>query len=292
MTTSKVHLEGCEIMIRLQLEKFGDDLPELTKSLHKVFVYLRIMQQASSLLFSGLHKGLRQDDMFLKKAMPTMDHAHDDLEAIFGSANDAEEVSITSFEMIYGICQSLVYLLRKTTRVVAMSMANEHRQPSIGPMPVSRLDDLENEILEYPIEKKVAIMRLAPTSSANILIMEHCCRAFHHALVIFWHCQIRKMNPRYMQPSVAQVISHLEQIEEVKRMHSVRSGHMLWPAFLAASQAMDTQVQARFLEWFDLIAVEGIGSSRVAKDALISIWSNGQTPDLSTELEIVNFVLT
>lgn len=292
MQTSQIHLKGCEILILIQLRKHGEKLPDVTKSLHKIFIYLRVMQQASSLLFGRQREDLGcNSSIHTPLTLPGDSPDADELEAIFGSANDTEEINASSFEMIYGIAQSLVYLLRKTTRVmlVGCPLVPDHSPSQLS---VSlNCDTVEAEVLEWPVEKKIAILKTAPTSTGNVLIVEHYSRAFHHALVIFWHCWIRKMHRRYAQPFIGKVISHLEQIEIVKQEFGIQSGHMLWPAFVAASQSLDSEVQSRFSKWFDTIAKEGIGLSRIAKGILIDIWNHHRELD-STEFQFVNLVLT
>lgn len=251
------------------------------------------MQQASTLLY-----GMQCEDLHHTVESPVppslLEVASDvdELETIFGAANDMEEIDTSSFEMIYGIPQSLIYLLRKTTRLIhAGNGAPDFGQQSPHPPELLNCDLIEAEVLEWPVERKIAVLKTAPTTTGNLLVIEHYSRAFHHALVIFWHCWVRKMHRRYVQPFIEKVIVHMEQIELVKQEFCIQSGHMLWPAFIAASQALDPEVQIRFLKWFDTIAKEGIGSSRISKGILVDIWNHHRDLD-SAELQVVNFVLT
>ncbi|KIW65509.1 hypothetical protein PV04_07764 [Phialophora macrospora] len=293
MMTSHIHLRGCETLRCTQIRRHGDSLSHVTKSLHKVFIYLSVMQQASSLLFSGPDEVVASCDDAVMASPPwsDIDPCPDDLEAMFGAANDEDQISSSSFEMIYGVCQSLVYLLRKTTGLLLADFGSESTHTSPSGSRQREYEDIEAEVLEWPVEKKIAILRTAPTTPDNLLVMEHYSRAFHHALIIFWHCRIRKMHRRYVKPYVGKVLSHLEQIERAKHELGIRSGHIPWPAFVAASQAIDAEVRARFLAWFDKMAEEGMGSSRISKEALVTIWRQNQDVYSPSSLQMPNFVL-
>jgi arginine metabolism regulation protein II len=251
------------------------------------------MQQASSLLFSGPDEVVasRDDVVMVRPPCSDIDPCPDDLEAIFGAANDVDQISASSFEMIYGVCQSLVYLLQKTTRLMLADFDPESTHTSPNGSRLRLYKETEAEVLEWPVEKKIAILRTAPTTPGNLLIMEHYSRAFHHALIIFWHCRIRKMHRRYVQPYVAKVLLHLEHIERVKHEFGIRSGRMPWPAFVAASQAIDAEVRARFLTWFDNMAEEGMGSSRISKEALVAIWRQNKDAYSLSSRQTPKFVL-
>ena len=199
-----------------------------------------------------------------------------------------------SLEIMFGIPESLFLLLRKTIRILRES---ERKNTSNTPIPSiskfqSILEDLEDEVLEWPIEQEINKLKAAPVSEGNRLIMQSYTRAFYQAVVVFFSRKARNLHRRYLQQYCLEVITHLEEIQEIKRIHNIRSGHMPWPAFVTGCQALHHELRARFLQWFDSISCEGILTSSLSKNALMEVWNQVETPVGLSDLSGLHLILT
>lgn len=226
------------------------------------------MQEATRLLFEEGEKNTdtAQPTVLDDSSVIPDEHEPEDLIPLIASQPD-QKLTWWSCELIYGLPNSLLLLLRKATRALQ----------KYGKSPASEMqmiiDQLEDEILEWPVDVAVSRLKSTPVSHGNHQIMEHYTRAFHQALIIFYCQRARNMHQRHVQQYVQQVITHLEQVERAKERVGLRSGSMLWPAFVAGSQALGADTRARFLRWLDLLDMEGIWTSNLTKDALVEIWS-------------------
>lgn len=176
-----------------------------------------------------------------------------------------------SVEMNYGIPLELLTLVRKTTDLISM-------QRQLGQdIPVSEISSLEAEILDWPLHEVIQGFDAAPVSQESKLVMQHYTRAMHTAIVIYFCCKVQKMNPRHLQGYCSEVMSSLEAIQEVKRTYGMNTGHMPWPAFVAGALAKSHALRSRALEWFSAITCEGIGTSTLAKRALLYVWEQADS---------------
>lgn len=202
-------------------------------------------------------------------------HNHDFTSFI--GPTDPKDSSFGSFssEMIYGFPVQLLLLLRSTIRLI--NSVRQAASPS-GPRGVSNdlasvRDRLEDEIVDWPVEEVVARYKETPHKPGNVEIMEHYTRAFHLALVIFFFHQVHHTRQRLLQQYVGSVIYHLEQIEETKTTHGIVAGPLLWPAFIAASQANDPTIRERFISWLQGSDHVGVGTSNATIRLLNQLWT-------------------
>lgn len=291
-STSEIHLQASETLLRGQLAKCGDELSNITKGLHVIFLYLRTMQEATKLL---CHQPEQSPGSIASSSVSSCHRQPlEDVAELMISRESDEDFRPWSLELIYGLPESLLLLLRKATRILRTNgrcdLENDV-DASNSPMQ-SRVEQLEDEILEWPVEEVVARLETAPVSEGNRLIMQHYTRAFHQAIIIFYSREAQNVHRRHVQPYVHQVIHHLEEIEHVKQTHNLQTGHMPWPAFVAGSQAMGHDIQNRFLQWFDTISAEGIWTSSLSRDALMEVWTQTSTPVGFSALSGLHLILT
>ncbi|VUC20779.1 unnamed protein product [Clonostachys rosea] len=288
-STSQIHLGASETLIRARIARCGISDCGITKGLYVIFLYLRTMQEATMLLTDGPQRSIRTGSTVIKRA-----ESREDIAELMLSQQPGKEFEPHSIEIIYGIPRSLLFLLRKATRLLRTIDQHEpsSQRNSISPSPHSDIGFLEDEILEWPVEEVVARMDTAPVSEENRLVMQHYTRALHQAVIIFYSRKAQNVHRRHVQPYVQEVIRHLEKIEEVKERYGLRTGNIPWPAFIAGSQAMGQSTQDRFARWFDNVSSEGIWTYNKCKDALVDIWAQESTPVGFSALGGLNLVLT
>lgn len=293
--TSEIHLQACETLIREQLTHSDREIPDIIKGLHGIFLYLRVMQEATKLLCNQHDSnGTGHCGSVVSSSPPNDSNGQEDISAFVLSQAATGEFHWWSFELMYALPMGLLLLLRKITKVLDdyRMLGVEHNESVDGSEIRLKIDQLEDEILEWPLEEAVIWLDTAPMSQANRLVMQHYTQAFYQSLIIFYCHKARKMHRRHMQQYVHQVISHLEHVENVNQQFGLRSGSMLWPAFVAGSQAIEPDVQTRFLRWLDLIDREYIWTSNLTKDALMEIWSRDKAHSGATALNPIHLVLT
>ncbi|RTE85152.1 hypothetical protein BHE90_000315 [Fusarium euwallaceae] len=288
-STSEIHLQASETLIRARIARCGTPDCDTTKGLYVIFLYLRTMQEATKLLFDRPQQSPRS-------ASSISNHSKEpeDIAGLMVSRDTGRGFESGSLEMTYGLPRSLLLLLRKATRILRTIDQHERGDEVISvSLPTqSEIGHLEDEILEWPVDEAVARMEAAPVSEGNRLVMQHYTRALHQAIIIFYTRKAQGMHRRHLQPYVHEVIRNLEEIERAKESHSLRTGHMPWPAFVAGSQAMSKSTQDRFIAWFNKVTVEGIWTSTLSKDALLGIWTQTNTPVGFPALSELHLVLT
>ncbi|EXJ92920.1 hypothetical protein A1O3_01476 [Capronia epimyces CBS 606.96] len=124
-------------------------------------------------------------------------------------------------------------------------------------------------------------------------VMDNYQWAFHHAVVLYFH---RVVPPSYFssivngktirsqqmkstpaakedcQSLVRKIFDRLENIDCLTEGTKVRPSVALWPAFIAAVEAMDVESRHRALIWFSKAAKRGIGNIPRAKDIVMATW--------------------
>lgn len=98
-------------------------------------------------------------------------------------------------------------------------------------------------------------------------------KAMHHALTIYFHRRIYDVEADMLQTHVMGVRDCLLRSEETEADMTYGSARLLWPAFIAACEAEDPQVQASFRDWFQNSATRsGLPYFNNAKANIERIW--------------------
>lgn len=261
--TCGTHLNGCESLIKARRDDGRGSAK--TKALHRIFYYLQVMQDATELTCNAFR--------------PANNHAG----CSISDFNDAEYLDLyeapidekldsASYELIYGLPQSLLVLLHKVCNL--LQNINSSENAAIAPSLIQACDQLEDEILDWPVEEATARLKTTRLDEPNSLIIQHHVRAFHNAITIFFCRNIRLMNRRYLQGYVKNVISNLVEIEKIKEREMINAGPLLWPAFVAGEQALDHATREQFVHWFNVIEKHGVGTAKTTRASLEDIWQH------------------
>lgn len=185
---------------------------------------------------------------------------------------------MSTYESIYGVSQNLLVLFFKTTRLVRE--VNSIRQKggrlaAIPPDLALRCDTLEQTIMDWSIDVELGGYRIDSTMSASYGIIRQTTHAFHNALIIYFAQHIRLLSYRYLQSYVQTVLESIEAIEEIKAESRILAAPIYWPAFIAASEAFNEGLQARFRSWYDQVEMYGIEGNRSGIRVLNEVWKRG-----------------
>lgn len=100
--------------------------------------------------------------------------------------------------------------------------------------------------------------------------------ATHQALVFYYACRIhlerdfRQVPPSQVQELVGKCLDHLEEVQAIEQ--TVDACGLLWPEFITACEAEDTDLRVRMLRVFDKGEKLGIGSITQAAKVVQEVW--------------------
>ncbi|CAI7637355.1 unnamed protein product [Penicillium glandicola] len=194
---------------------------------------------------------------------------------------------------------------------------------TLDPKALSR-SALNDEINFYAPDPKLDLLwsfgedAVIPTAVRDELLESHQW-AFHNAVILFFgRCfdspQFRrsetdypdKGRPRWAnletpfqdyQKFVALTFDSLETIQCLTRGRSVRPTITLWPALVAACEAVDVELRHRCLQWFQNASGKGIGNLSRARALALEVWkrtdrhldADGRLPPSSRGLGFVDW---
>ncbi|KAF7585154.1 hypothetical protein BBP40_012065, partial [Aspergillus hancockii] len=221
--TCKLHLESCEsLIVAYQKRRTGQADSHIIRDLHRIFFYLRVMQIMTSWMCDLRRPTLDGVDRSPTESgdIPTFDECTDDrsypisredLQSYMEIDQELKEPFGLLCELIYGIPP------RRGTPLLARRKCG----PSLGPHVSKR-------------------GRPSDTPTPRSLI-------FHQATIILFCRRVCKMRRHHVQPYVRTLVYHLHQIEEIKDQENIKAGPLLWPTFVAASEAASGVVQTEVL---------------------------------------------
>ncbi|KAL1639390.1 arginine metabolism regulation protein II [Diplodia intermedia] len=186
--------------------------------------------------------------------------------------DDGGELDSASYELIYGLPRSLLVLVHRTCGLVRKM--NRVSAAAVPPPPLMAdiCDALEDEILDWPVDAEVARLRRARVDESNSSILQHHIRAFHAATIVFFCRKVRLMNRRFLQRYVNGVVGHLVEIEAIKQREGISANPLLWPAFVAGAEAMESETRERLLGWFEVVERHGVATAKLTRLALEEMW--------------------
>ncbi|KAI9931696.1 hypothetical protein MW887_010273 [Aspergillus wentii] len=282
-------------------------LPESRKSsrvraLHHVYTWTRIMSEStcgcalvsvcparpsSSLLSDGASKRtLRSFRLSDAASLTDLDTrieknnavGHQDIHLeVMGLWND------TLFPDMYGVPESLIGLLSQAIR-----LANEqellYRDPVADPDLVVNLSK-RTKTLEYQIlswDKRQPSLPFSPCSSGaesdsgSRLTACYNSFAMHQSLILFYYRRVHNVNAFILQETVQKAIRFIEQACSSNQKEEYNSS-LIWPCFIAACEAIDSTLQARFLHWlYDMLDRTAVNTFATAAKVAQQVWKARQ----------------
>ncbi|KAK9849592.1 fungal-specific transcription factor domain-containing protein [Penicillium brevicompactum] len=160
------------------------------------------------------------------------------------------------FPEIYGLPESLIGLLSQTVR-----LANEqellHRDTTVDVDLVLNLNKrtktLEHQVLSWKPDSKPPRSRLDPImrNSPHLETIEerYLSLAVHHALILFYYRRMHNMNALILQDTVRKVLGFIRQAEESCGPSDNVRVMLLWPAFIAGCEALESELQTGLMDW-------------------------------------------
>ncbi|KAJ5703387.1 hypothetical protein N7493_011776 [Penicillium malachiteum] len=273
------------------------------RTLHHCYAYMRIMAETTSItddLSANLAStSLNSDNEIIYsdfRICPNITFS-DDILAMEKDPTIAQRDlhlaipgrwSLTLFPEIYGIAESFLMLLSQVIR-----LANERDRSMRQESEHGMLNLRDFWVRAKALEKAIRILLMScKTGSTDpsqddgrIGIGNPRTQAMYTSLLIFFHRRIYDLNPALLQSEVTAVRGCLEEIQRNECGKSDNMATLIWPAFIAACEAVQVEAQRFFSSWFEnCFTVTGLKNASVAKNIIGIIWAKRQETGLDGEI--------
>ncbi|KAK9364929.1 fungal-specific transcription factor domain-containing protein [Lipomyces kononenkoae] len=261
------------------------------KLLHYIYLYLRVIEESTHIYPSDKEPLLNLSHPFKKMLFPSL-RTHGlfvgrDLDALcggdfeyglFGEHGDEESrQTFTAFRHIYGFSSELLSFISRTTYLANEITVLKNKNQQLTVELEDRCKELENEICALRDDREEAgedIITDDPISMAfSHAIMCHLTIAIHSAIVIFFYRRVRELHPLLLQSYVDKTITSLELFEQEKRNFSFANCGIVWPGFIAATEAIELNLRERSYRLLKNCAqTSGMHNYDVAAKVLQYLW--------------------
>ncbi|KAJ5307744.1 Protein of unknown function DUF3468 [Penicillium atrosanguineum] len=282
----------------LQAEKFicingfkQSTLSPKRRALHHCYAYMRIMAETTSIA-ENLSANISEAAIFAGE-VPTYTDFRICPNITFSDSIMAMEKdpcvaqrdlhlaipgrwSLTLFPKMYGVAESFLMLLSQVIR-----LANE-RDRSLENADEQMLNLKDFWVRAKALEKGIHHL-LASCTSRNFSTYEGCsfqmggarAQAMYNALLIFFHRRIYDLDAALLQQEVNSVQDSLVQIQQDGTGQSEgNTATLIWPAFIAACEAVSAESQLFFSSWFEsCLTMTGLVNASLAKQVFETIWT-------------------
>lgn len=185
--------------------------------------------------------------------------------------------SLTLFPKMYGVAESFLMLLSQVIR-----LANERDLSMVrnGREEVLILKDFW--IRAKALEKGIHLLLSSYTSDqpsndeeTQMEITKPRARAMYTALLIFFHRRIYDLDAGMLRQEVDAVRESLVRIQQDEAVKGDgNTATLIWPAFIAACEAVTSEAQVFFSSWFDTcFTMTGLVNASAAKQIIEMIWA-------------------
>jgi arginine metabolism regulation protein II len=299
---ARYYILQCEEIVR----EIGQQKPlfsEKSTKLHQIMMFVRIFEQSTF---------LQTKDQYAEKLAASYTPVTEKvnlLEFMPGGSSSLSRHSIQDplslqemgldgttqaqrFLDIYGFDLQLLLFISRTTKLAGLLDDIVSRAPNDG-LPSSDLVQeaatLEEEICKWTSKSQILDssesadspsdtgMHHPPTVSSvdSINQMRVCLTsAIHEALIIYFFRCVRLTNPVILQQYVTGVLDNLERHNQLQREHFPKSklGTIVWPAFIAACDALSPELRARALGCLRQAKTGGFRNAETAERVVKELW--------------------
>ncbi|KAJ8110354.1 hypothetical protein OPT61_g6792 [Boeremia exigua] len=265
--------------------------------LHHCYVFERMFHE--SVYLAGTNSAQRSHARKAIESSGAMAYSQDSLSFRLGDLEDLESRALrvkcreegendlhlqnpglwpkTLYPEIFGIPEKYVFALSLIIRLGQWRDEARH-QDAVNALSLtdflSRAKTVERYIKQLYRSVEGPNPPSTTTSEAQEPMLDDLLQAMQHALTIYFHRRIYDVEAEMLQIHVVAVRNCLLRSETSMVYGSAR---FLWPAFIAASEAEDPQVQASFTEWFQNSAARsGLPYFNDAKASIERIWEEKQ----------------
>ncbi|KAH7157312.1 fungal-specific transcription factor domain-containing protein [Dactylonectria estremocensis] len=280
LDTCGLHLDGAWRLMT-HARNWKSKYSTKARSLHRIYFYLRTIYESTALGGDYVERPCLENSspesppsQIATKVAATVP-ADDGCPSIHSIIPDSM-ARMATYESIYGVPQKLLVLLTRAVHLIGQvnEARNRDKTTLIPDHLSSQCDELEICIMDRQIEDELEHW-LPDDKSVDSDIIRHQTRAFHNAVIIYFAQHIRLLGHRYLQPYIKAVLDNIEAIERIKSETQTLAAPLYWPAFIAASEAFDPELQDRFKRWYEQVEFYGFEAVRTGIRVLTDVWKEG-----------------
>ncbi|KAF2628224.1 hypothetical protein BU25DRAFT_490846 [Macroventuria anomochaeta] len=281
--------------------------------LHHCYVFERMFHE--SVYLAGINSPHRSHARKAIESSGAMAYSHDSLSFRLGDLNDLESQMLrvkcreegendlhlqnpgiwpkTLYPEIFGVPEKYVFALSLVIRLGQWRDEARHQDAADA---LSLKDFLGSAKTVERYIKQLYRPNQGPSpfpidpSEAPEPMLDDLLQAMQHALTIYFHRRIYNLEADMLQTHVVGIHDCLLRSEAAGAGTMYGSARLLWPAFIAACEAEDPQVQASFAEWFQSSASRsGLPYFDNAKASIERVWDQKRNGHAS-QVTWVDFV--
>jgi arginine metabolism regulation protein II len=184
--------------------------------------------------------------------------------------------SATLYPEIFGVPEVYVFLLSLTIRLGEQKDDAEHQDPanalSLKEF-LGRAKSVERCINQ--LRRDGQVVREWPSVQSSDLqqVVGDMLDAMQHALAIYFYRRIYDVDASMLQQRVVNVRDCLMRFDSAGPEMAYGSSRLIWPAFIAACEAEDSELRSSFSDWFNACEQSsGLRSFALAKAKIERIW--------------------
>ena len=177
---------------------------------------------------------------------------------------------------VYGVPQTWLFLLSQVIRLGNEKDAAEN-EPATSSLNLkdftSRAKSLEKCINQLQSPSQTTNGFDADQNGGGRSPSEYLLEAMHHALALYFYRRIHDVDTVLLQPKVVSIRDCLLRCETIDPSLVYSSSGFIWPAFIAACEAEDFEVQLSFSTWFTNCAQRsGLSSFTTILETVEQVW--------------------
>lgn len=182
---------------------------------------------------------------------------------------DSEPVS--TFAM-YCIPDSLTLLFSRTVKLTRQICYMRWKKLRISKATVEKCNLLQKSLQEWGQWYNESRLPKEFTGDVRVAIDLHT-HAFYQSLLIYHYTNVREINPSSLQGFVSTVLDRLNKLLSLNHDKSnPLIIPLLFPAFIAACEALTPETQQAFEDFFNKLVVQGLGTYFQARLVVKEVW--------------------
>lgn len=167
--------------------------------------------------------------------------------------------SPTLYPDIYGVPEEFLLLLSAATRLgneVDLANLTPGREGCTWAQFNVRAKTIEKCILRWDTSARGRPSGEDHTSGENVVpsdrpVVSAHLRGMRQALIVYFYRRVRQIDPAMLQGQVSSALQALEACRQMDTELGTCTTLFVWPAFVCACEALDLEVQDKWIRWFD-----------------------------------------
>lgn len=179
---------------------------------------------------------------------------------------------LVSTHAMYCIPDSLTLLFSRTVKLSRQVCYMRWKKLKINKATVEKCNLLQKSLQQWGTWYNETRLPDEFTGDVRVAI-DHHTNAFYYSLLIYHYTNVREINPASLQGFVKTVLDHLNSLLALN--HDKTNPliiPLMFPAFIAACEALSDEMQQLFTDFFNQLAIQGLGTYFQARLVVNEVW--------------------